>query len=211
MKGLAILLTALLSANVMRVGQEQLKPAKDDCGFTIQGEPTVASVTGPDDIVSLVHVLDQPDSPIEILSVDLEGMWLSVSKGGYTVHDCMKYQVRNRSNRAIQHFEIELGINGTGGFGVRNSEPILSGQTAEVKACNSGGHGSALEDSVKLLVSVHSIDFGNCMYRPSIRIPYSLGVYPGWMVADHATASSPENTTIPNAIRATNLPAGVYR
>lgn len=33
---------------------------------------------------------------------------------------------------------------------------------------------------VRLLVSVRSVDFGDCLYRASLRIPRSLGVHPVW-------------------------------
>lgn len=51
----------------------------ESCGFALQGESTHPTVTGPDDILPLVHVVEQPDSPIEIVSVDLTGMSLSVA------------------------------------------------------------------------------------------------------------------------------------
>lgn len=207
MKGINIFLTALLLASVMRVPQEQQKPEKDACTFAVQGEPTLPSVTGPDNIIPLVYVVEQPDSPIEILSVDLEGTRLSVSNNRYTVHNCEKYQIRNRSNQAIRFAEIMLEFNGEGGFGATNSEPISSGQTVEVKACNGGGHGPAPENRVKLLVSVHSIRFGDCMYRPSVRIPQTLGVRPAWMAAAFAPEPSADETTR----RKTNPPASAYR
>jgi hypothetical protein len=123
-------------------------------------------------------VLDQPDSPIEILSVNLEGMWISVSNGRYTYRNCSRYQVRNRSDQVVRHFEIGFNINEGSGFYLSSSQPIASGGTIELKACNGGGDGDAPQNSVKLLVSVHWIDFGDCMYRPSVRIPRNLGVHP---------------------------------
>ena len=62
----------------------------DSCGFVLQGEPTQPTVKGPDDIVPLVYVVEQPDSPLEVVSVDLEGMWPSISNEQHTenkVHD----------------------------------------------------------------------------------------------------------------------------
>jgi len=34
---------------------------------------------GPDELLPLVYVVEQPDSPIEVVSVDLTGTWLSIS------------------------------------------------------------------------------------------------------------------------------------
>jgi hypothetical protein len=192
----AIFSTALLLVGVMGVAQEPPKPANDACKFTVQEEPAVPSVTGPDDIIPLVYVVEQPDSPIEILSVNLDGTWLSVSNNRYTAHHCAKYQIRNRSDQTIRFAEIMLEFNGGGGFGATISEPISSGQTVEVKACNGGGHGSAPENSVKLLVSVQSISFGDCMYRPSVRIPKTLGVRPAWIAAGFAPEPSAHDATM---------------
>jgi hypothetical protein len=58
-------------------------------------------VKGPDDIVPLLYVVEQPDSPIEVVSVDLTGMWLSVSHQQHTERDCAKYRIRNRSDRNV--------------------------------------------------------------------------------------------------------------
>jgi hypothetical protein len=58
--------------------------ASESCGFTVQGEPAQPTVQGPDDIAPLVYFVEQPDSPIEVVSVDLTGMWLSVANEQYS-------------------------------------------------------------------------------------------------------------------------------
>src|SRR5215470_1929655 len=90
------------------ISQEKRQPDTATCGFAVQGELTRATVVGPDDLVPLVYVVEQPDSPIEIASVDLTGMWLSVANEKKTWHDCAQYKVHNRSDRVIQRFGIEL-------------------------------------------------------------------------------------------------------
>ena len=156
---------------------------RDACGFTVQGESRRATVAGPDDIVPLVYVVEQPDSPIEIVSVDLQGMWLSVSNDQHTEQHCAKYRIHNRSDRVIQQFDLELmvsGISGGVGSGAHSSSPLTPDQTVEIKACGGGGHGGAPGNHARLLVSVRSVDFGNCLYRASLRIPRSLGMHPVW-------------------------------
>jgi len=155
----------------------------DPCGFTVQGESRRATVAGPDDIVPLVYVVEQPDSPIEIVSVDLQGMWLSVSNDQHTEQDCAKYRIHNRSDRVIQQFDLELmvsGISDGGGSGAHSSSPLAPDQTVEIRACGGAGLGGAPGNRVRLLVSVRSVDFGDCLYRASLRIPRSLGVRPVW-------------------------------
>ena len=174
-----ILLAAIFLASTMNVAQEQQKPENDACKFTVSQDSTVPSITGPENLTPLVYVVPQPDSPIEIVSVDLEGMWLSVSGSRYTAHHSAKYQVRNRSNQAIRFVEVRLLVNGRSGLGARNVEPISPGQTVELKI-NGGSDGGVPESNVKLVVFVQSIGFADCMYRPSVRIPRSLGVEPVW-------------------------------
>lgn len=165
---------------VVTLGSARQQHPDQECTFSVQGEPTRPTVTGPDDVVPLVYVVEQPDSPIEIVSVDLEGMWLSVAHEQHTERDCTKYKVRNRSDRAIQSFEIELRVtkmNGGGsGSGTRSSSSIGPGQTVEIQSCGGGGHGDAPQNQIRLVVYVRSVDFGGCVYRPSMRIPRSLNV-----------------------------------
>lgn len=172
----------LLPTGYFGIAQQQQLDS-GTCKFIVQGEPTHATIAGPDDIVPLVYMVEQPDSPVEILSVDLQGMWLSVSGEEHTERDCAQYRVRNRSNRIIQRFEIELmvrGANGGGGAGPVGSSALAPGQTVEIKSCGGGGHGGAPGNRVRLLVSVRSVDFEDCLYRPSLRIPRNLGVHPVW-------------------------------
>ncbi len=176
----AILLAVIFLASTVNVAQEQQKPANDACNFTVSQDSTVPSITGPENLTPLVYVIQQPDSPIEVVSVDLQGLWLGVANNRFTSNHCAKYQVRNRSNQVVRFAEVTLLVNGRGGFGATNSTPISSGQTIEVGMCNGGGNGDAPENNVKLLVSVQSVGFADCMYRPSLRIPRNLGVQPVW-------------------------------
>jgi hypothetical protein len=180
MKVIVTLLGFLLLMVTLGVARQQ-QHASESCGFAVQGEPMHPTVTGPDEIVPLVYVVEQPDSPIEVVSVDLSGMWLSVANEQHTERNCATYKVRNRSDRPVQAFRVELSVSaftGGAGFGTHPSSPLASGQTIEIKSCGSGGHGGAPGNHIRLLVSVQSVELGDCFYRPSMRIPHSLGVRP---------------------------------
>ena len=165
-------------------GIAQQQPHENDaCKFNVQGDAVHTTVKGPEDIVPLVYVVEQPDSPAEIVSVDLEGTSLSVSGEQHTERTCAQYKVHNRSDRIIQRFGINLSVGGTGGTGghiAASSSALAPGQTVEIKGCGGGGHGGAPGNHVRLFVSVHSIDFESCSYRPSLRIPRNLGVTRPW-------------------------------
>jgi hypothetical protein len=162
---------------------QQEQHDNDACKFSVQGDPVRPTVTGPEDLLPLVYVVEQPDSPVEIVSVDLEGMWLSVSGEQHAERACSQYKVHNRSDRIIQRVEIELSVDGTGGsggYGAVSSLALAPGQAVEIKGCGGRGHGGAPGNHVRLLVSVRSVAFESCSYRPSLRIPRNLGVTPPW-------------------------------
>jgi hypothetical protein len=170
--GLLLLMVTFGAARQQQHGVES-------CGFALQGEPTHPTVTGPNDILPLIYVVEQPDSPIEVVSVDLTGMWLSVANEQHTERYCATYEVRNRSDRPVQAFDVELSVStldGAGGFGAHPSSSLAPGQLVEIKSCGGGGRGGAPGNHVRLLVTVQSVDFGDCFYRPSVRIPRNLGV-----------------------------------
>jgi hypothetical protein len=173
---LGLSLALLLAFSAGSFAQQQSQP--NACRFTVPASSTRPKITGPPDMVPLVYVVDQPDSPIEILSINLDGSWLSVSGERYTERTCVKYQVRNRSDRVVQHVEVLLGYNGLSGAGVSNSASISPGQTAELIACPMGGSGDERVNPMKILIAVESTVLDDCAYRPSFRVPLSLGITP---------------------------------
>jgi hypothetical protein len=185
------------------IARQQLQRQRDACGFLVQGEPLQPAVAGPDDIVPLVYVVEQPDSPIEITSVDLQGTSISASdkeiRTEYTLESCVTYKVHNRSDRRVQTFDLELVVSpggfqvgnfeGGGPLRVRSSSPLASGQSAEIKACPGLLNGTMQRNSpasdksvnqLRLLVSVNAVDLGDCFYRASLRIPRRAGVVAAW-------------------------------
>ena len=154
------------------------------CGFTVQGESVEPTIKGPDELAPLVYVVEQPDSPIEVVSVDLTGVWLSTSHEQSTAHFCSKYQVRNRSNQTIQKFQIMLMLStiggAGGGSGTLSSLALPPGQAVDLESCGGRGNGSAKDNYVRLLVYVDRVDFEDCHCKPSLRIPRDLRVHTVW-------------------------------
>jgi hypothetical protein len=66
----------LVSTNTPSV---QAPQTADSCRFTLSGELAKPTISGPEDITALVHVVEQPDSPVEILAIDFKDSWLSVA------------------------------------------------------------------------------------------------------------------------------------
>jgi hypothetical protein len=203
MKVTACIAGVLLILGGVGIARQQHETQGDTCGFLIKTEQMHPTVTGPDEIVPLVYVVRQPDSPIEITSVDLQGTSISASDEGlvtqYSIESCVTYKVHNRSDRKVQAFELQLVVTPggfqAGNFGanlshrVRSSLPLSSGQSAEIKACDGLLTGTMPRNSpasnksvsqLRLLVSVDAVDLGDCFYRASLRIPQSSGVIATW-------------------------------
>lgn len=180
-----VLLLLVMSFSVGLARKTQQKSTS--CGFAVQGESVEPTIKGPDELVPLVYFVEQPDSPIEVVSVDLTGMRLSISDEQVSEQFCAKYRVRNRSDRTIQEFRISFMLStnslssGGGTSEPFSSSPLSPGQAVDVQSCGGGVEGrSAKINDVHLLIYVDKVDFEDCHYKPSIRIPRSLGVLTVW-------------------------------
>lgn len=141
------------------------------------------SLVGPDEITSRVYVMEQPDSPIEVVSMDFTESWLSVSEDRYSRGGRCKVTVRNRGDRPVHGLAISLqyrSANGGGGNsgGFRpNEPPLLPGQERELQGCGGGGSGGGGRiNPLRLFVWVEWVDLGDHDYRPSVRIPRESGL-----------------------------------
>lgn len=156
--------------------QQPSKSNAESCGFNLSEKGEAPSVKGPAELVSLLYVVEQPDSPIEIKAIDLTGSQFSVSNGQYSWSPCTAYQVQNRSDRTVYRFEITQTLNSPegGGFGAKGKSPLAAGEVGEVKICGGSGHGGTPTDRPRLFVLVSHVDFDGCEYRPSLRIPHEI-------------------------------------
>ena len=176
----ALGLVLLASTLALALPQQPQAPDPDACDFSVHGDAAKPTITGPDEIVPLVYVVEQPDSPIEILSIDLTGSWMTIANERFTFGNCAKFTVRNRSDRTVQALGLSLEHNSAtrGGWLVhrQNPSPLAPGDTVQLGSCNGGGSGSAPGNRVRLMVSVSTMSLGDCVYSPSVRIPRALGL-----------------------------------
>jgi hypothetical protein len=163
------------------------------CAFRLES-PTTAPprVIGPDWFIPLVHVQNQPDSPLEIVTIDYNKTRLSLASSGYTHEDDYVLRVRNRSDRNILRFDVTLRIVNAAarlapdrqhnpfpfltrpGFEPRGG-PIGPGQTLPVRIRSGAGSGSGPEITpYRVVVTVSVVEFEGCFYQPSIALPKVL-------------------------------------
>jgi hypothetical protein len=96
----------------------------------------------------------------------------------------MRSNGSGRERTAVQKFEVMLMLStiagAGGGSGTISPSPLAPGQAVDVESCGVRGNGSAKDDYVRLLVYVDKVDFEDCHYKPSLRIPRSLKVHTVW-------------------------------
>jgi len=153
----------------------------DSCHFKVSQESTKPTITGPEDITPLVYIIEQPDSPVEIVSMDLTGYVLSVTPERFTFKDCSTMKVHNRSDQSVNGLEVMVLVSSRGfgvgpGFsnGPSQVQSLGAGQEAEIRSCNGGGTGDARGDQVRIFAFVERVGVNKCVYLPSKRIPYQL-------------------------------------
>ena len=141
------------------------------------------SVSGPEEVVALAYVVDQPDSPIKIVSADFKNSFVSVANERFTEQLDCTLRVRNQSDRAVRSFSTITGVTqGDGrpfagsGFGVTSDLPLgrslMPGAELEVKGCGGRGDGGAPNNRVRLLVAIESVSLDGCLYVPSRRFAF---------------------------------------
>lgn len=144
---------------------------------------TQVALAGPEEITSRVYVMDQPDSPIEVIALDFTESWLSVSESRYSRGGRCKVTVRNRGDKPVHgasialHYRHATGGGGTAGSFRANEAPLLPGQQRDLQGCGGGGSGGkAPTDSLRLFVLVEWVDLDDYDYKPSVRIPRESGL-----------------------------------
>jgi hypothetical protein len=157
----------------------------DGCRFKVPDpveSTTKVSVTGPEDIVAMTHVVEQPDSPIEILAIDLNDSFVSVGNQRYTEELRCTARIRNRSDQPIRGFDVSVHVSsvssstgGGGGLQTRNLN-LGPGQEMEIPGCGGRGSGGAPGNHVRILVFISAVAMEDSTYLPSLRYPKDLGI-----------------------------------
>lgn len=184
-KTLASLTVLMLSCSLLAAAQEA--DLGDSCSFTVQPSNIEPLLAGPDEVLSILHVIQQPDSPIQITSVNCEGTSLWMSNGAYSWEPQCEVGVRNKSDSQVKNFETVVFLvddGGSMGFSMElaryhtvglapNQEFKLAGKTGR-------GHGGARNNRVRMVVGVDWVQMDACRYYPSMRLPAKVGLALPW-------------------------------
>jgi hypothetical protein len=178
MVGAAIVLLLALGAALS--GQQK---TVNGCDFNLSGDRVAPNITGPEEVVGITHVVDQPDSPIKIVAANFGNSFVSVSNEQFTQQLDCTLRMRNQSDRAVHGFStITTVMAGDvrpyvgSGFGVDSDLPqgrsLMPGAELEIKACGGRGDGGAPGNRVRLLVAIGSVSLDGCLYVPSRRFAF---------------------------------------
>jgi hypothetical protein len=102
---LVVLLFALVGPPVT-----QQSEGSGSCAFSVSVAVAKTTISGPDEIVSLVHTVEQPHSPVEIVGIDFKDSWLSVANERETHKLRCTLKIRNRSDQTIRIRKVGIRI-----------------------------------------------------------------------------------------------------
>ena len=154
----------------------------DSCRFTISASAAKPTITGPEDVTALVHVIEQPDSPVEIVAADFKDSFVAVANDRFTEQLRCTLKIRNRGDHWIRSVNITVHVASAAGAagselqGPGRAQSLAPGQEIEIQGCGGGGNGSAAGNHVRIVLFVGRVDFDDCFYLPSKRYPRQLGV-----------------------------------
>ena len=168
--------------------QTQDRPQQElACGFSNSAPSRVPTIAGPDAVLSRLHVVRQPESPVEITSLDFSGAQLVIEEGSlasnYTFRQSSGVEVRNRSDQIIERIDVRVTVGacqspGPPRIGPSWSGRLAPGETTLVRMNNGSASGSTSGSSgagsVLVWVWVDRVDFRACAYKPAQVIPASL-------------------------------------
>jgi hypothetical protein len=150
----------------------------DSCGFTLSTSAAKPTITGPEEVTALVHVVEQPDSPVEIVAADFKESFVAVANERFTEQLRCTMKIRNRSDHWIRRVSIMVlvaspSLEGAGvGSGLEapgRAQSLAPGQEVEMQGCASSGNGGATGNHVRIVVFVGRVDLDGCLYVPSKR------------------------------------------
>jgi hypothetical protein len=146
--------------------------AQEPCKFSLVSDrPIPITAQGEAVVVQAVKVVDQPDSPLAITSLDLRGLTLNASSSHYTMEGAISVEVINISDMPVARIEFGRAAGWRDGYssGKWSFGSQLGPGERRVFTFNGrtrGGTGQP--DQLMVLVGMDVIFFGQCRYEPAV-------------------------------------------
>jgi hypothetical protein len=150
---------------------------EEGCAFTVSTrQRPQPAVTGPDDVISRLLILEQPDSPVFVAGADFSGFQLNASDGYVSYEGPYTVDIVNRSDKTVHAVHVVMRVRNAlagGGNGRTLDRALAPGERATIVVNGGPGRstGSFTSDEVRVVVNVEVLRFDLCEYRPSQAIP----------------------------------------
>lgn len=144
---------------------------QERCQFSLITEKPSIRAEGPDDVMRLIKVLEQPDSPVVLTSLDVRRPSLLTSPSQYTMAGMISVEVMNISDASISRVEIGRVAGWTDGHssGRWSFGTTLNPGAREVFSFSGrSGGATAHPGDLTVLLGVDAAFFGDCRYEPSV-------------------------------------------
>jgi hypothetical protein len=170
------MVTALSVFAALFIGaQSPEKPASDHtpCAFGLLQRVGQAEVIGSPELRSRTLVLEQPDSPLAILRVDVSDLKLNLGGPTHDHEGQFRIQVQNVSNRVVKDATIMLRYwsgRGGGGSGPAWKQPLAPAAVVWLSGNSRGSGvrlGEGMETGLELRLVVESVEIEGCVYKPA--------------------------------------------
>ena len=152
---------------------------QESCMFRNTQAVEQLKVVGAESTTALLHVVEQPDSPVYIASVDVRGLALESSPDGYSYHSDapITIDIRNRSDRTLDYVFVNVlvgsceRIASTGNLKPPTRLTLAPGGRTTLQI-PLGGTGGIILPGFKLevLMWISQVNAGGCMYRPALAV-----------------------------------------
>jgi hypothetical protein len=148
--------------------------SRDVCDFLIIRERPTVKFAGSQEILSRIHLLKQPDSPVAVVTADFSEANLTLGGGWVTFAGPYRVDIVNVSDQVIDEVHVRVGVRSRhGGFGggVRWKSQLNPGMRTRLNRGRGQGQGTAPDEVVELMISIESVRFRGCEYRPATALP----------------------------------------
>lgn len=170
----AFVLSTLCAATLGAVTATRPTAQEPASGCTFEIAPAVQApeVAGDNEAARRALVMNQPDSPLRIVRIDVSGVDLKTVAGSFTRSGRYVLDVQNASDQPIVEARVMVKVgfsSGSGvGSGMKLRRSLQPGEHARIEWTGGSGRGSIASDVEAFITAlVEEVETADCTYRPS--------------------------------------------
>ena len=147
-------------------GQEQ-------CRFSVGAERPQATSRGPDEMVRVIKVVDQPDSPLAITTLDLSGLALRASLSQYTLEGTINVELMNISDTPVSRVELSRAAGWRDGFSSARYSfggVLAPGERRVYTLSGRSRGGTGFPGELTVVVGIEAAWIDDCRHEPAVTV-----------------------------------------